>query len=72
MSRTPKMIFASILFTNFALMGIASAQAKQNQVKLDDQFVVGVPLSAADKTHFLEDNFVVVKTVAAMPLAIQK
>ncbi len=66
MSRTPKLIFAGFLFAGFALNSAAPAQAKQ------DQLTSGTPLSAADKKHLLDDNFVLVKTVAAMPLPVQK
>lgn len=72
MSRLPKLIFASFLFAGFTLIGIAPAQAKQGHVKSEDQVDSGTPLSTADKKHFLEDDFVIVKTVAGMPLVVQK
>ncbi len=66
MSRTPKPILAAFLFAGFALINAASAHAKQ------DQLTSGTPLSAADKKHLLEDNFVLVKTVSAIPPLVQK
>lgn len=72
MSRTPKLILASFLFAGCALMGTFPAQAKQGHVKPDSQIDAATPLSAADKKHLLEDNFIVVKTVAAIPLVVQK
>ena len=71
MSRIQKLVFAGVLLTSFALMG-ASVQAKQDPIKPDDQFILGTPLSVVDKKHLLEDKFVVAKTVAAMPLPVQK
>lgn len=72
MSQTLKLIFASLLFAAFALTGTSSAQAKQDQVKPEDKPIAGTPLSAADKKHLLEDNFVLTTKVAAIPLAVQR
>lgn len=72
MSRTLKLIFASLLLAGLALMGTVSTQARQDHVKPEDLLTSGTPLSAADKKHLLEDNFVVVKTVAAIPQLVQE
>lgn len=72
MSRPLKLIFAGALLAGFTLMGASSVQARQDTIKPEDQFVAGTPLSAADRKHLLEDKFVLVKAVSAMPLLIQK
>ena len=65
MSQIPKLIFAGLLFTGIALMDTGPTQAKHSQS-------TGTPLSAADKKHLLEDNLVLVKTVAAIPPPVQE
>ncbi len=72
MSRTPKLIFASVLFAGFALMDTVPTQARQDQIKPEDQLASGTTLSAADKKHLLEDSFVLVKRVSAIPPLVQK
>ncbi len=72
MSRTQKLICASLLFAGFALMGLSSAQAKQDHIQPKDQLSSGTPLSAVDKKHLLEDNFVLVRTVAAIPQSVRE
>ena len=63
MSRTLKLIFASVLFAGFALTDTFSAQAKQDQTIQEPKSVPGTLLPATDKKHLLEDNFFLV-TVA--------
>lgn len=72
MSRTPKLIFASVLFAYSALMGTLPTQARHDQIKSEDKIDAGTPLSAADEKHLLEDNFVLTTKVAAIPLPVQK
>lgn len=64
--------FAGVLLSGLALTGTVSAQAKQDRVQPKNQVDGGTPLSVSDKKHLLEDNFAVVKTVAAVPLLVQK
>lgn len=66
MSRTLKPIFASLFFVGFALMGTVPAHARQEPLPS------GTPLSASDKKHLLEDNFVIVNTVSALPKGVQR
>ena len=71
MSQKP-LIFAGLLFAGVALMGISPTQAKRAPIKPADQLDARTSLSDADKKHLLEDNFVLVKTVAAIPSLVQK
>ena len=72
MSRTSKLVTTCLLFAGVALVGTYSAQAKQDHSMPKNQSDGGTPLSAEDKKHLLEDNFVLVKTVAAIPAVVQK
>ena len=72
MSRTPKLIFAGFLFAGFALTGTAPTQAKQDNLIHEEKLVPGTLLSAFNKKHLLNDNFVIVNIVQALPLPVQR
>ena len=72
MSRTSKLVTTCLLIAGVALVGTYSAQAKQDHSMPKNQSDGGTPLSAEDKKHLLEDDFVLVKTVAAIPAVVQR
>ena len=56
--------FAGLLFLCLSITNVVQAKQKNAQ----DQ---GMPLSQIDKQHVLQDNFVLVKAVQALPKAVQ-
>ena len=66
MSNIPKMLVFTCLLGLIAL----PAQAKHNKPKSTVDFIPSSALSAIDKQHILQDHFVTVKTVKAIPKSV--
>lgn len=68
MSQAQKTLLLTCLaLTSFALTNGGAVQAKRNKAKPNSVSVPVYALSATDRQHLLQDNFVVVHTVQAIP-----